>query len=119
MNYGVHSDAAIMPVQPTPVRSDVSCTIFLADPASYEGGELVAHLGGGEVTAKGKPGSAVLYPSTMHREARQVTKGERVVAIDFIESLIKDHVKRDILYDLGEVIAEEGFNVSWENRTRL
>lgn len=119
MNYGVHSDAAIIPVQPNPVRSDVSCTIFLADPDSYEGGELVAHLGDGEITVKGKPGSAVIYPSTTYHEVKPVTKGERIVAIAFIESLVKDPIKRDLLFELNELIAEEGFNVSWENRTRM
>jgi PKHD-type hydroxylase len=119
MNYGVHSDSAIIPVRPQPVRSDVSCTIFLAEPDSYEGGELVAHFGDGEVSVKGKPGSCVLYPSTTYHEVKPVTKGERIVAIAFIESQIKDPIKRDLIWELSEVIAEEGFNVSWENRTRL
>lgn len=119
MNYGVHSDAAIIPVRPVPVRSDVSCTIFLSDPETYEGGELVAHIGDGTITVKGKPGSAVFYPSTTYHEVKPVSKGERIVAIAFIESLIKDAEKRNLLYELNELIAEEGFNVSWENRTRM
>ena len=61
----------------------------------------------------------MIYPSTTYHEVKPVTEGERIVAIAFIESLVKDPVKRDVLYELNELIAEEGFNVSWENRTRM
>lgn len=119
MNYGRHSDAAFLPMQPTPMRSDISCTIFIADPASYEGGELTIHLGGKPIAIKGKRGAAVLYPSTTIHEVRPVTSGERVVAITFIESQIIDETRRYLLYALNEVAALEGFNMSWDNRVRL
>lgn len=119
MKYGAHSDSAYLPVQPEPLRSDVSITIFLNDPATYEGGELVIHLGERPIPFKGPPGSAVAYPSTTIHEVAPVTKGERLVAISFVESQIVDERHRELLYALNEVAALEGLNMSWENRTRL
>jgi PKHD-type hydroxylase len=119
MNYGAHSDAAFMPLGERPLRSDLSCTLFIADPASYQGGELAIHLGSREVLFKGAPGSAVVYPSNTLHEVKPVTAGERLVGLTFIESMIPDPVNRDLLYHLDEVAALEGFNLSPENRTRL
>jgi PKHD-type hydroxylase len=119
MNYGVHSDAPMMALHTGPLRSDLSCTLFLNAPGSYEGGELAIQLGAREFTFKGPPGSAVVYPSTTLHEVRPVTSGERLVGLTFIESLIRDASQREILWQLNEVAALEGFNMSWENRTRL
>ncbi|MDE2356698.1 MAG: Fe2+-dependent dioxygenase [Alphaproteobacteria bacterium] len=119
MTYGVHADSAFMPLGARPLRSDVSCTIFIADPATYEGGELTVHLGTRSVSFKGQPGAAVVYPSHTLHEVKPVTAGERLVAISFIESMIPDPTHRELLYQLNEVSALEGFNISWENRTRL
>jgi PKHD-type hydroxylase len=119
-NYGVHSDAPFMPSGgPRPLRSDLSCTIFLGDPAAYDGGELAIHLGGRRIDFKLPPGGAIIYPSTTLHEVRPVTRGERLVAITFMESQIVDQTQRELLYELNEVMALEGFNISWENRTRL
>jgi PKHD-type hydroxylase len=119
MNYGVHSDAAFIPLGERPLRSDLSCTVFIAPPETYEGGELAVHLGAGVVSFKGAPGAAVIYPSNTLHEVRPVTAGERLVGLTFIESMIPDPANRDMLYHLDEVAALEGFNMSWENRTRL
>jgi PKHD-type hydroxylase len=119
MNYGVHSDAPVMALPAGPLRSDLSCTLFLNEPSAYQGGELAIQLGGREILFKGAAGSAVVYPSTTLHEVRPVTSGERLVGLTFIESLVRDQAKREILYDLNEVAALEGFNMSWENRTRL
>lgn len=119
MNYGAHSDAAFLPVGPRPLRSDLSCTLFIADPQTYEGGELSIHLGARAVSFKGAPGVAVIYPSNTLHEVRPVQSGERLVGLTFIESLIPDPAHRDMLYHLNEVAALEGFNMSWENRTRF
>ncbi len=94
-------------------------TIFLNDPASYQGGELVIHLGAKPVAIKGEPGSAIAYPSTTLHEVRPVTEGERLVAITFIESQIVDERLREILYTLNEVAALEGLKMEWDNRMRL
>ncbi|HEX8233716.1 MAG TPA: Fe2+-dependent dioxygenase [Caulobacteraceae bacterium] len=120
MNYGAHSDAPFMNIgQPRMLRSDLSCTIFLGDPTTYEGGELSIQLGARGIDIKLPPGGAVVYPSTTLHQVKPVTSGERLVAITFIESQIVDQNHRELLYELNEVLALEGFNVSWENRTRL
>jgi PKHD-type hydroxylase len=119
MNYGVHSDTAFMPVGQRPLRSDVSCTLFIAAPETYEGGELTIHLGTRAIAFKGAAGAAIVYPSNTLHEVKPVTAGERLVGITFIESMIPDGAHRDLLYQLDEVAALEGFNISWENRTRL
>jgi PKHD-type hydroxylase len=119
MNYGAHSDAAFMPVAGGLLRSDLSCTLFIAAPDSYEGGELSIRLGTREVRFKGAAGSAVVYPSNTLHEVKPVTAGERLVGLTFIESMIPDPVNRELLYQLDEVAALEGLTMSWENRTRL
>jgi PKHD-type hydroxylase len=119
MNYGVHSDAPAMGIAGGRLRSDLSCTLFLSDPASYQGGELVIQLGSRTVTFKGSAGSAVVYPSDTLHEVRPVTAGQRLVGLTFIESIIRDATRRDVMFQLNEVAALEGFNMSWENRTRL
>lgn len=119
MNYGAHADAPIIQLPNGPLRSDVSATIFVADPASYEGGELTIRLGTETVRIKGEPGSMIVYPSTTVHEVAPVTSGQRLVFITFIESTIADAEQRDILYELNEVYALEGLKMAWENRTRL
>jgi PKHD-type hydroxylase len=119
MNYGVHSDTAFMPLGARPLRSDLSCTLFIAPPETYEGGELRIHLGTRPVDFKGAAGSAIVYPSNTLHEVKPVSSGERLVGLTFIESMIPDPAHRDLLHQLGEVAALEGFNMSWENRTRL
>jgi len=123
MQYGAHGDAAYMvvpsPQGPVTLRSDVSCTVFLNDPTSYEGGELVLHLGTRPVPIKGRPGEAFVYPSSLLHEVRPVRSGERLVSITFIESLIPDEQNRNALYELNEVAALEGLKMDWVNRVRL
>jgi PKHD-type hydroxylase len=119
MTYGPHIDSAFMAVGTEPLRSDVSCTVFVSDPSTYEGGELVVYLGSEEVRIKGKAGQAVFYASTAVHQVAPVTSGERLVLISFIESQIPDPMLRDLLYSLNEVRALEGLKMDWRNRTRL
>lgn len=119
MKYGAHADTAIIQVPGARIRSDVSCTIFVAPPESYEGGELVVTLGTRMIAFKGPAGSAIIYPSTTQHEVRPVTSGQRLVAITFIESFIADEHKRMQLYELSEVAALEGLKMSWDGRVRL
>jgi len=119
MAYGAHSDAAFLPIGARPLRSDLSCTIFLSAPDAYDGGELSVRLGARSVEFKGSPGSAVVYPSNTLHEVKPVTAGERLVGLTFIESMVPDPTHRELLYELNEVAALEGFNISQENRTRL
>ena len=119
MRYGVHPDAAFIRMPTLSVRSDLSCTIFLNDPASYEGGELRIHLGSRDLRFKGKPGTAIVYPSNQLHEVEEVTSGERLVAIAFIQSQVFEAYHREILYELNEVAALEGLKMSFDNYSRL
>jgi len=119
MKYGTHTDAAFLPMAPEPLRSDVSCTIFISAPNDYQGGELIVHLGTEMIKVKGVAGCALFYPSTTLHEVLPVTSGERLVLISFIQSQISDEMQRDLLYSLGEVHALEGLKMDWRNRTQL
>ncbi|HEY0303201.1 MAG TPA: Fe2+-dependent dioxygenase [Rhizomicrobium sp.] len=119
MKYGAHADAAHLVVEGKPLRSDLSATVFIADPSSYQGGELVIHLGTRPVVMKGAPGEVVVYPSTMLHEVRPVRSGARLVSITFIESLIPDEYHRTQLYELNDIASLEGLKMQWQNRVRL
>lgn len=118
MHYGDHADVAILAFNP-PIRSDISLTLFLNDPDSYEGGELQVRIGDRKLLFKGQPGEAIIYPSTTPHQVLPVTKGERLVCVTFIQSFIKDQHQRDILYNLNEVYAYEANGMSQENRARI
>jgi PKHD-type hydroxylase len=119
MNYGAHADAPFLLLPNGPMRSDVSATLYIGEPASYEGGELVIHLGNERHAFKGEPGAMIIYPSTTLHEVAPVTSGHRLSMFTFMESSIPNQLNRELLYALNEVSALEGFNISWENRTRL
>ena len=119
MRYGAHADAAFLQLGNMALRSDLSCTIFLNEPESYEGGALRIQLGTRDMRFKGTPGSAIVYPSTTMHEVEPVTKGERLVAITFIQSRISDEFRRELLYELNEVAALEGLRMQPENFSRL
>jgi PKHD-type hydroxylase len=119
MKYGPHADAAFIPLPGGPLRSDLSCTVFLNDPRSYEGGELVIHLGVRALPLKAAPGSAILYPSTTLHEVAPVRSGQRLVSLTFIESEIPDEQERTMLFELGEISALEGNNMNGVTRMRL
>ncbi len=119
MSYGRHSDAAYEVVNGQKMRFDVSSTVFLGDPDKSLGGELTIHLGSQPIRIKGRPGSAVIYPSSTIHEVLPLESGERLVAITFIESEVRDPVRRELLYDLNEVYALEAETMEWENRIRL
>jgi len=119
MKYGLHTDAAFMQLPTGGLRSDISCTIFLNEPESYEGGALHIRLGDADLNFKLKPGEAIVYPSDTLHEVEPVTKGERLVAITFIQSRIQDPFRRNLLYNLNEVAALEGLNMQPENFTMM
>lgn len=104
MNYGWHVDEALFPSTP-PMRSDLSCTIFLNDPSEYEGGELVIQLGAQELAYKLRAGDAILYPSTTIHQVAPVTRGVRVAAITWLHSWIADAGRRELLVQLDEARA--------------
>lgn len=119
MKYGAHADAALIQLGGTRLRSDLSCTIFIADPASYEGGELAIVAGNQTIAFKGAAGDAIVYPSTLLHEVVPVRSGQRLVAITFVESLIADQHRRTQVYELNEIAALEGNTMKWESRVRL
>lgn len=118
-HYGLHSDAAFLPIGERPLRSDLSCTIFLSPPDAYEGGVLTVVLGDRSVEIKGELGSAIVYPSTTLHEVTPVTSGERLVGLTFIESRIPSIEHRNLLFELNEVAALEGLNMDFANFSRL
>lgn len=119
MQYGDHADAAYLPMGEKPLRCDVSCTIFLSDPDSYEGGALRITLGDGELRFRLQPGSAIVYPATTLHQVEPLIRGERLAGITFVQSRVADAFQRELLYELNEVAALEGLKMDFENYTRL
>jgi PKHD-type hydroxylase len=119
MKYGAHADAALIQVGNAPLRSDLSCTVFINDPATYEGGELAVVIGNQMVPFKGAAGEAIVYPSTEVHEVIPVRSGQRLVSITFIESFVADQHQRMQVYELNEIAALEGAAMRWESRVRL
>ena len=100
MAYGWHIDNAIMPGLGTPVRTDIACTLFLRNSDSYEGGELLVRSSTGDAKVKLERGDAFFYPATSRHQVTEVTSGERLAIVFWIQSMIADQGKREILYDL-------------------
>jgi PKHD-type hydroxylase len=99
MSYGSHVDNAFMGTDPK-IRSDLSLTVFLRSPATYEGGELVIETTQGEEAFKLEAGAMVLYPSSTLHRVEPVTQGVRLVAVAWVQSLVKDPAERELLFDL-------------------
>jgi len=102
MAYGTHIDNPVMR-RPVPMRLDLSTTIFLSDPSSYRGGELCIETPYGEKRVKLPAGDAILYPTTMLHRVEEITEGERLAAVTWIQSMVQDQGKRTILYDMALV----------------
>lgn len=100
MRYADHVDAAIQLVPNRFLRTDISFTIFLEPPGSYEGGELVVNVMGAERVVKGNAGDMFVYHTGVMHRVNEVTGGWRNVAIGWIQSLVANHEHREILYSL-------------------
>ena len=100
--YGNHVDNAIRfaPDTGLRVRTDISCTVFLAEPESYEGGELVVQDTFGEQRVKLAAGDMVMYPGTSVHKVEPVTRGNRLACFFWIESMVRSDEQRRLLYDL-------------------
>ncbi len=96
MEYGTHVDDPIM----YNLRSDISFTLFLAEPGSYEGGELVMETTAGERAFKLNPGQMLIYPSTTLHRVTPVTQGERIAAVGWCQSYVREADRREILWEL-------------------
>ncbi|HJW81895.1 MAG TPA: Fe2+-dependent dioxygenase [Acidiferrobacterales bacterium] len=103
MQYGDHVDDPVMGADGTLYRSDISITVFLSDPAGYDGGELVINTPFGEQQVKLPAGDAVMYPSSSLHRVAEVTRGERLVAVTWLQSLVRDPARRELLHELNSV----------------
>lgn len=113
MKYGAHIDDAIRAGNPA-MRADISYTLFLSNPDSYNGGELVISDGGGERRVKLSAGSVIFYPSDTLHWVNEITDGERIAAVGWIQSVVRDPRKREILFDL-DISRREIFEVQGKN----
>jgi len=107
-NFGTHIDNAIRQVTGTAhrVRTDLSATLFLADPGEYDGGELVIEDNFGVQRIKLAAGSLILYPASSLHHVTPVTRGTRLASFFWIESMVRDDGQRAILFDLDLSIQE-------------
>ncbi|WAC46939.1 Fe2+-dependent dioxygenase [Asticcacaulis sp. SL142] len=105
-HYGNHVDSAIHfdPLKNISVRTDVSCTVFLNDPPDYDGGELIVEDTYGAHEVKLKSGDAILYPSTSLHRVEPVTRGVRLASFLWVQSMVRDDTRRQMLFDLDMTI---------------
>lgn len=99
MFYGSHVDNSYMGLG-IKQRADLSFTLFLTEPHTYEGGELCLELSDGDRDYKLPAGSALVYPSSTLHQVKPVTAGTRLVVLGWVESFIRDPAKRELLFDL-------------------
>ena len=103
--YGFHVDGAVMRADgELQVRSDLSCTLFLSEPDEYEGGELVISDTYGEHGVKLQAGDLILYPSSSLHRVTPVTRGARVAAFFWIQSMVRDGEQRRMLFEMDTAI---------------
>jgi PKHD-type hydroxylase len=104
--FGAHVDNAIRQVNGTPyrVRTDLSATLFFAQPDEYDGGELVVEDTYGLHNIKLPAGHMVLYPASSLHQVRAVTRGARVASFFWIQSMVRDDGQRTLLFDLDMAI---------------
>lgn len=101
MFYGDHVDNAIMRDDGKNVRVDCSFTLFISDPKDYDGGELVVKGPQGPTAFKLPPGHMVVYPTYYYHEVTPVKRGERLACVTWLQSMIRDPAKREILLELA------------------
>ncbi len=104
-HYGLHTDASILCLADgSQMRSDISATLFLSDADDYDGGELAIETRYGAQEVKLNAGDLILYPSTSLHEVRPVTRGRRIAAFFWVQSLVADISQREILFELDTSI---------------
>ena len=111
-HYGFHvdNDMRILP-EGGYVRADVSATLFLSDPQTYDGGELVINDTFGQQSIKLQAGSMVIYPSSSVHQVTPVTRGERVACFMFIQSMVRDPNQRRLLYEMDMALLQLRQNI--------
>ena len=103
MSYGWHTDSPLMMGEHMPLRVDASMTVFLNDPATYDGGELIIHTDAGYQEFKLNAGDAIIYPTTRLHAVKEVTRGARLAAVTWMQSMVKEADKRELLFQLKYV----------------
>lgn len=111
--YGGHVDGAVRPVFGTPhrVRTDLSATLFLSEPQDYEGGELIVQHASGETRVKFPAGDMVLYPGTSVHRVEPVSRGVRIASFFWIQSMVREDAKRDLLFQIDTSLQQLGRDV--------
>ena len=105
--YGAHVDGAVMALADgSQLRSDIACTVFLSKPESYDGGELIVDDTYGEHEVKLPAGDAIVYPASSLHRVEPVTRGARVAAFFWIQSLVRDEAQRRTLLQLDTAIRQ-------------
>ncbi|HEX5279489.1 MAG TPA: Fe2+-dependent dioxygenase [Micropepsaceae bacterium] len=112
-HYGGHVDGAVRPVYGTPhrVRTDLSATIFLSAPEEYDGGELVIEDGSGSRRIKLPAGDMVLYSGTSVHRVEPVTRGNRLASFFWIQSMVREDAKREVLFSIDNALQRLGRDV--------
>jgi PKHD-type hydroxylase len=104
-HYGLHVDNSIRTgTNGAKLRSDLSATLFLSDPASYDGGELLIETSFGTPSVKLPAGSLVIYPASSRHRVAPVTRGERLAAIFWVQSMVRDDAARTMLRELDVTV---------------
>ena len=103
MTYGEHVDNALMG-SPATVRSDVAATLFLTAPEDYDGGELTVHDSYGAHRIKLAAGNMIVYPATSRHRVEPITRGSRVSAVMWIQSLVRSEMHRRMLFEMDVAI---------------
>jgi PKHD-type hydroxylase len=108
MRFGPHVDNAIraLPGSAARLRTDVSATLFLSDPESYDGGELVVEDTYGSHSVKLDAGDLVAYPASSLHHVTPITRGVRVASFFWVQSMVRDLGQRSLLFDLDMAIVE-------------
>lgn len=106
MRFGAHVDNAIRASADRRLRTDVSCTLFLTDPADYDGGELVIEGAFGEQKVKGEAGDMVIYPASSVHRVEPVTRGSRWASFFWVQSMVRRSDQRELLYRLDQDVAQ-------------
>ncbi|MEE9446972.1 MAG: Fe2+-dependent dioxygenase [Arenicellales bacterium] len=101
MQYGAHVDDPLMGSGPY-LRTDVSATLFLSDPEAYQGGELCVMTDFGEQRVKLQAGSVVIYASSSLHRVIEITEGERLALVVWLQSCVREPAQREILYRLWQ-----------------
>ncbi|HET6990947.1 MAG TPA: Fe2+-dependent dioxygenase [Bacteroidia bacterium] len=117
MGYGWHVDSPVMGVPPT--RTDIAMTVFLSDPSTYEGGELVIRTEAGETSYKPKLGDAVIYPCQYVHCVNDVKSGVRLAAVTWIQCSVRSAEQRQLLSNLKRIHEHLAANDAQSSETQL